>query len=77
MLAVFMIREQEHKSSISKKYRTETLGLKIEVYHLVLVSVEERLFLEWLNPFAFHSCVMSVSYLLFFSLTIRELANKM
>ena len=35
-LAVFLIREQEHKSSISKKYRTETLGLKIEVCHLVL-----------------------------------------
>ena len=35
-LAVFSCREQKLKSSISKKYRTETLGLKIEVYHLVL-----------------------------------------
>ena len=59
-------REQEHKSSISKKYRTETLGLKIEVYHLVLSLYRGKAIQRMAQSLAFHSCVMSVSYLLYF-----------
>ena len=51
ILAVFIDERTRAKSSISKKYRTETLGLKNEVYHLVLSLYRGKAFLGMAQSF--------------------------